>query len=219
MGPPELCGEPGNKGPLSPQSREGGPPASDLGEAEGQEAVIHPRGTRLEGAGLGAVRAQKPGSLPHTPSHEAAFPRRGTRAFPDSPRPRQLSRGFAALPGKPPVLPSGCLPAGLWGRFRTLTDLRLCLWEGGWAGEAATIVSVQPSVRAGCPPRGASAAWLPPAGRRAASPAFLPGPLSSRPCWKPALGMRATKWGWPFGDHRGCLARAQGRAGHPVGAQ
>lgn len=157
---------PGNKGPLFPQSREGGPSGSDLGEAEGQEAMIHPLGALLEGAGLGAVRAGwKPGCLPRSPSHEVAFPRRGTRDPSRIPHPPASSQG-ALLPflGSPPVLPSGCLPAGLWGRFRTLMDLGLCLWEGGWDGEAATIVSVQPSVRTGCLPRGASAARLPPAG-------------------------------------------------------
>lgn len=157
---------PGNKGPLFPQSREGGPPGLDLGKAEGQEAVIHLLGASLEGAGLGAVRAPvKPGSL-DTAHPMKVHSQRGASGLLLGPPPAPPSSQGALMPflGSPPLLPSGCLPAGLWGRFRTLTDLGLCLWEGGWAGEAATIVSVQPSVRAGCPPRGASAAWLPPAG-------------------------------------------------------
>lgn len=42
LGLQSSVGSPGNKGPLFSQSREGGPPGSDLGEAEGQEAVLHP---------------------------------------------------------------------------------------------------------------------------------------------------------------------------------
>lgn len=34
--------------------------------------------------------------------------------------------------------------------------MKLRLWGGGWAGGSATIVSVQPSVRADCSPGGAS---------------------------------------------------------------
>lgn len=65
----------------------------------------------------------------------------------------------AALPGSP--LGSLWLPprwAVCCGSFRTLVRLRLCQWEGGWAAGATTIVSVQPGVRAGRLPRGASSA-------------------------------------------------------------
>lgn len=163
------------------------------------------------------VEACLPSTRPVPQSLKAPFPR-GART-PALPWPAH--RGLCCPPWKSPLLPSGCLPAGhvLWGRFRPLTDLGLCLWEGSWAEGAATIVSVQPSVRVGCLPRGASllpdccllADALPPS-----LPAGPPPPV--RACNQPwGLGLHQT--GLALEGREGCPTRAQGWAMHPMGAQ
>lgn len=166
----------------------------------------------------------KPGSLPHTPF--LAFHSRGGAPgslLGPSPSctlcPPASSQG-ALLPslGSPLVLPSGCLPAGLWGRFRTLRDLGLCLREGGWAGGAghhclcsAKCASRPPAKRGLCCL--SAACWL----TRCLSSLPAGGPPSSRPRLSPAPGPELYQVGLAPGDCEGCLARAQGWARYPVG--
>lgn len=105
----------------------------------------------------------------------------------------------APLSPCPPCVSPG---AALWllsgwggGWFWTPTDLRLCQWEGGWAGGAATIVSVQPSEPTGCLP---AACWL-----THGLSTFLPGlPVPSMLVTSP-VAWNSPKLGWPLGATRG----------------
>lgn len=107
------------------------------------------------------IPATLPSSLklhPHDPLDP--FPSNGLTGFSaHSPTPHPQGSPLEL----PLATPSWAFPGGraVW----TLPNPKLCLWEGGWAGGAATIVSVHPSVPTGCLPRGASGAAcrLPPA--------------------------------------------------------
>lgn len=153
----------------------------------------------------------KPGSLPHTPF--LAFHSRGGAPgslLGPSPSctlcPPASSQG-ALLPslGSPLVLPSGCLPAGLWGRFRTLRDLGLCLREGGWAGGAghhclcsAKCASRPPAKRGLCCL--SAACWLTRCLSSLPDGGGPPPPVLA--CHQPR-DLNSTKWGWPLGTVRG----------------
>jgi len=87
----------------------------------------------------------------------------------------------------------------------------------GWRSSHHCLCSAKCASR--LPAKRASAACLRPAGWRTALPPSCRGPSPPICAGNQPWGLERHQVGLALGDHKGCLARAQGRAGYPVGAQ
>lgn len=87
----------------------------------------------------------------------------------------------------------------------------------GWRSSHHCLCSAKCASR--LPAKRAAAACLQPAGWRTALQPSCQGPSPPICAGSQPWGLERHQVGLALGDHKGCLARAQGRAGYPVGAQ
>lgn len=152
-----------------------------------------------------------PDPLPYTPSLKAPFPK-ATRP-PGGPFPPALPRREVPL-SCPLAAPNWAYCGGGWHSGHL--DLRLCLWEGGWAEEQPplflfTQVCLQAARQVGplcCPP---AACWL--MHCLSSLPADPPPILACNQPWDLELHQE----GLALGGHERCLTRDWGCTMHPMG--